>query len=338
MSALISRRKFSAGLIAAGGSMLLGRGVRAAEFQLRQFHNQPADSPLHKRLVQMWTAVKEQTGGRVEVQTFAENDHLPGGDPGAFKMIINGELDFFTLNGGVIGTVVPAMNVQSIPFAFRTHTQVYAALDGDLGNYLCDEMSAKGIYGVRRGCFANGFHQLTCATKPIRTADDLRGLKMRTPDAEIYVECWKTLGAVPVVTNLDKAYAALKSGAAEAQSDPLSIVEALKLYEVQKYVSMTNHMWTGFNLIANLKMWQRLPADAQRIIERNVAKYVPLQRADNDALNAGLRSRLTQQGMIFNEAQASTFRDRLGPFYSHWKKTIGQQAWSLLEKHVGKLG
>ena len=337
MPRLISRREFTAGLMAAGGSALLPGLGRAAEFEMRQFHNQPADSPLHKRLVEMWAAVKEQTGGQVQVRTFAENDHLPGGDPAAFKMIISGELDFFTLNGGVIGSVVPAMNVQSIPFAFRTHAQVYAALDGDLGDYLREEMSAKGIYGMPRGCFENGFHELTCATKPIHTADDLRSLKMRTPDAEIYVECWKTLGATPVVTNLDKAYEALKSGAAEAQSDPLSIVEALKFYEVQKYASMTNHMWTGFNLIANLKTWQRLPAGVQGIIERNAAKYVRLQRADNNALNAALPVRLKRQGMIFNEAEASTFRNRLGPFYAHWKEIVGQRAWELLEKHAGKL-
>ena len=338
MSVLISRRQFGACLLGAGGSMLPHRFARAARFRMRQFHDQPADSPLHKRLVEMWAAVKEQTGGRVRVQTFAENDHLPGGDPAAFKMLLSGELDFFTLNGGAIGTKVPAMNVQSIPFAFRTHAQVYRALDGDLGDYLCQQMSAKGIYGVRRGCFANGFQQLTCATKPIRTADDVRGLKMRTPDAAIYVECWKTLGATPVVTNLNKAYAALKSGAAEAQSDPLSIVEALKFYEVQKYVSMTNHMWAGFNLIANLKMWRRLPADVQGVIERNVAEYVPLQRADNDAMNAGLPPRLMYQGMVFNSAKTSTFRDRLRPFYAHWKQTIGNQTWRLLEARVGKLG
>jgi TRAP-type transport system periplasmic protein len=338
MSSSISRRQFTSGLLAAGGSLLLGRGVRAADFKLRQFHNQPADSPLHKRLVEMWAAVKQQTGGRVDVQTFAQNDHIPGGDPAAFQMIVHGGLDFFTLNGGLIGSIVPAMNVQSIPFAFRTHAQVYKAFDGDLGDHLCDEMIAKGIYGVRRGCFANGFHELTCSTKPIRNADDLRGVTIRTPDAEIYVECWKTLGAVPVVTNLDKAYAAMKSGAAQAQSDPLSIIEALKLYEVQKYVSMTNHMWTGFNLIANLKMWQSLPADAQKIIERNVAKYVPLQRADNDALNARLQGRLTQQGMIFGKADTASFRGRLGPFYAHWKQVIGEKTWSLLEAHVGKLG
>lgn len=338
MAHLISRRDFTFGVMAAGGMMLATRRAYAADFELRQFHNQPADSPLHKRLVEMWAAVKTETGGRVQVQTFAENNQIPGGDPAALNMVVSGELDFFTLNGGSIGNLVPASNVQGLLFAFRTPAQVFDALDGDLGNYLRAEMKTKGLYAVPRGCFDNGFHQITCATKPIRSADDLQGLKIRTPDAQVYVEAWKALGAVPVVANLNKLYEILKNGTAEAQTNPLAIAEFMKLYEVQKYVSMTNHGWSGFNLLASLKLWERLPSDLQRVIERTAAKYVRFQRADNSALNAEFRTELVQQGMLFNEAETSSFRARLGPYYTRWKETIGHRAWGLLEAHVGKLG
>jgi tripartite ATP-independent transporter DctP family solute receptor len=337
MRGRVGRRDFAWGLLAAGGVVLANRGARAADFALRQFHNQPVESPLHKRLVEMWTAVRAETGGRVDVQTFAENDHIEGSDPAAFKMLVTGELDFFTLNGGVIGTIVPAMNVQNVPFSFRAQALVYEALDGDLGDYLRGEMRSKGIYGLPRGCFENGMHQITCATRPIRTADDLQGLKMRSPAAPIYVDAWKTLGTEVVVVNLDKLYETLKSGAAEAQADPFAIIELLKLYEVQKYVSITNHTWSGFNLITNLKLWDRLPKSAQEAIERNVAKFARLQRADNDALNTAARAQLVQQGMTFNEAETASFRARLKPFYARWKETLGQKCWNILEAHAGKL-
>src|SRR5437016_13463706 len=93
----ISRRQFTARFLLTSATTLIYRGVRAANFKLRQFHNQPADSPLHKRLVEMWAAVKTETGGRVDVATFADNDQLPGSDPAALKMLVDGELDFFTL-------------------------------------------------------------------------------------------------------------------------------------------------------------------------------------------------------------------------------------------------
>jgi tripartite ATP-independent transporter DctP family solute receptor len=337
MTHAISRRKFTYCMVAAGGMMLMNRRALAADFELRQFHNQPADSPLHKRLVELWAAVKTETNGRVQVQTFADNNQLAGGDPEALKMVVSGELDFFTLNGGSIGTLAPAANVQGILFAFRTPAQVFGALDGDLGDYLRQEMRAKGIYAIPKGCFDNGFHQISCSTKPIRSVDDLQGLKIRTPDAPIYVEAWKALGAAPVVANLNKLYETLKSGTAEAQTNPLATVEFLKLYEVQKYVSMTNHGWSGFNLLASMKSWERLPSGLQRVIERNAVKFVRLQRADNNAVNTEFRGKLTEQGMIFNEADTSLFRARLEPYYVHWKEVVGKRAWSLLEKHVGRL-
>lgn len=334
----ISRRQFTARLALAGGMALITRNIQAADFKLRQFHNQPADSPLHKRLVEMWAAVKTETGGRVNVATFADNDQLPGSDPAALKMLVDGELDFFTLNGGLIGTVVPAVNVQGIPFAFRDEAQVYKAIDGDLGDHLAKEMAAKGIYAVPRACFENGFRQITCSVRPIRTVDDLNGIKMRSPDTPVYVECWKALGATPVVFNFNKIYEALKTGEADAQDNPLNVAELLKLYEVQKYISLTNHMWSGFNLIANLKTWQGLPADVQRIIERNAEKYVKLQREDTDKMNHDLAPRLTQRGMMINQPEAASFRAKLGDYYARWKNIIGSKTWALLESHVGKLG
>jgi tripartite ATP-independent transporter DctP family solute receptor len=253
-------------------------------------------------------------------------------------MLVDGELDFFTLNGGLIGTVVPAVNVQGIPFAFRNEAQVYRAIDGDLGEYLAKEMAAKGIYAVPRACFENGFRQITCSVRPIRTAEDLKGIKMRSPDTPIYLECWRALGATPVAFNFNKIYEVLKTGQADAQDNPLNVAELLKLYEVQKYISLTSHMWSGFNLIANLKMWQGLPADVQRIIERNAEKYVRLQRQDTDKMNHELAPRLTQRGMMINQPDAASFRARLGDYYARWKDTIGSKTWALLESHIGTLG
>src|ERR1700730_7607249 len=258
-------------------------------------------------------------------------------NPADFKLRVDGGLVFFTLNGCLIGTVVPAVNVQGIPFAFRDEAQVYKAIDGDLGAHLAKEMAAKGIYAVPRACFENGFRQITCSVRPIRTVDDLKGIKMRSPDTPVYVECWKALGATPVVFNFNKIYEALKTGEADAQDNPLNVAELLKLYEVQKYISLTNHLTTRLNLIANLKMWRGLPGDVQRIIERNAEKYVKLQRTDTDTMNHDLGPQLEKRGMMINQPDAAGFRSRLGSYYAHWKETIGSKTWALLESHVGKL-
>lgn len=331
-----TRREFTQGLMAAGG-MLLSRATPDAAFSLRQYHNQPVESPLHKRLVEMWAAVKTETGGRVDVQIFPENNHFKEGDPDPFAMLQRGELDFYTNSGNGLASIVPAANIQATPFAFRTPEQVYSAMDGDLGEYLREELMAKGVYFVPKGSFENGFHQITCSTRPIRMADDMKGLKIRAPGSPIYLEFWKALGAVPVSMNINSLYAGLKAGTAEAQEDPLDVIELFKLYEVQKYVSVTNHSWSGYNLLANLKLWQRLPEDIQGTIRRNTEKFVRLQRADTDKLNNTLRAELIKEGMVFNEPDIASFRALLGTFYEHWKESVGPKAWSLLESHVGRL-
>jgi TRAP-type C4-dicarboxylate transport system substrate-binding protein len=121
----------------AGSAVLVRAPAKAAApIEMRQFHNQTADSTLHNRLVEMWSAVEMETGGKIRVRTFPENSKLAGGDPDALKMLVSGELDFYTLMGGILGEVVPIADIQGMPFAFRDSPQVYAALDGDLGDLL----------------------------------------------------------------------------------------------------------------------------------------------------------------------------------------------------------
>jgi TRAP-type transport system periplasmic protein len=335
----MSRRNFAFGAAATTLAVVThSRARAAAPIEMRQFHNQTNDSTLHKRLVEMWAAVEMETGGKIRVRTFAENDKLAGGDPQARDMLISGEIEFYTLMGGILGEVVPIADIQGMPFAFKDSPQVYAALDGDLGDLLREQAMTKGIYALPRGCFENGFRQITSSTHPIRNVADLKGFKIRVPASQMFDDCFKSLGAVPTAINTNKLYDALKSGQVEGQENPLAIADGFKLYEVQRYVSLTSHMWSGYNLLANLAMWRKLPSDVQAAIERNAVKYVALQRADNVALNASLQSALEKRGMVFNQADTASFRSPLADFYKRWKEHFGAKAWAMLEGHVGKLG
>ena len=328
---VFTRRQVSFGLAAAGGMMLTPRRARAADFTLRHQHGLPEDSPLHKRALQMWAAIRAETGGRVDVQITRDGN-------ANLDMLTKGELAFMTLAGNALASLLPAADVQATPYGFRDPTQVYRALDGDLGAYLRGELRTKDLYAIPGGCFENGMHQITSATRPIRTAADIQGLKMRVPGSPAYQDFFKSLGAQIVTTNLTRTYDALKSGVVEAQDDPWDVVELFKFYEVQKYASITDHSWSGYNMLASMKVWQSMPADVQNVIETNTRKFVALQRADNDALNIDLRHDLERKGMVFNDADKASFRASLASFYPRWKQHIGQRAWDLLEAQVGKLG
>jgi tripartite ATP-independent transporter DctP family solute receptor len=331
----LTRRSFVYGATV-GSLTVFARSIRAADFNFTQYHNQAPDSPLHRRLVEMWAAIGKETGGRVETRVLPENNKHPGSDPAVLKMLVAGEIEFFTLMGGILGNVVPVAEVQQVPFAFRSADQAHRAMDGPLGAYLRGEMAAKGIVGFPVGAFDNGMRQIG-GRRAIAAPADLAGIKMRIPAGKMFEDTFRAFGAEPVVVNSSGIYAALKSGEVDAQENPLGYMNLFRHYEVMKFISMTNHMWSGFNLMANQAAWRRLPEDVRGIIERNATRSVRLQRQDQQAENAAARPAMAGKGVAFNEVDTAPFRARLSGVYGSWKKALGTKCWSLLEAEVGRL-
>jgi TRAP-type transport system periplasmic protein len=304
---------------------------------LRQFHNQPPGSPLDRWLRALWAAVAAETDGRLAVSVHPQNDAVPGGDPEALEMLRRGDVTFYTLMGGLLGAVAPVAEIQNVPFAFRSHAHVFAAMDGPLGDLLRAEVAPRGIHMVPRACFENGFRHITSRDRPVRDVADLAGLRIRTPNGRLFVDFFESLGAHPVAINMNRLYDALAQGTVDAQENPLVMVEVNRLYEVQTHLSLTAHMWSGFNLLANLEAWHTLPQDARRAIERIAPHYAALQRRETEADNVALVATLAERGMRVNTAVTAAMRARLGPFYARWKREFGPRAWGLLEATTGPL-
>lgn len=322
---------------AAASLTVFARSIRAADFTFSQYHNQTTESTLHTRLTGMWAAIGRETGGRVEARVYPLNNNIPGSDPAALKMLVAGEIEFFTLMGGVIGTVVPAAEVQQVPFVFRSAAQAHQAMDGALGAYLREELAAKGIHGFAVGAFDNGLRQMTLVPRPIRVPADLAGIRMRIPESRMLAGFFTTLGAMPVVVNSIGIYDAVKSGRVDGQENPLAVVSLFRVYELVKFISMTNHMWSAFNLLAHRPTWLRLPEDIRTVIDRNVTMSARLQRRDQDAANVQLRTDLARRGITFNDADPAPFRTALSGFYAGWRKELGSRSWSLLEATTGPI-
>jgi TRAP-type C4-dicarboxylate transport system substrate-binding protein len=143
--------------------------------------------------------------------------------------------------------------------------------------------------------------------------------------------------SAPASINFAEVYTALQTKVVDGQENPLAIIATAKLYEVQKYCSVTNHMWDGFWFLGNKRAWDRLPEDIRAIVAKNLNAAAELQRADVAKLNAGLQAELVAKGMVFNDAPAASFREALrkAGFYAEWKKKFGDEAWAILEKAVG---
>jgi TRAP-type C4-dicarboxylate transport system substrate-binding protein len=151
------------------------------------------------------------------------------------------------------------------------------------------------------------------------------------------VDFFESLGAKPMTFTLSELYRVCKERIVDGQTDPLGLIVLLKLYEVQTYLSLTNHWWSGFTLTANAQAWNALPADVRAIVEKHADAAALGQRRDIAKLNAEALDILRGKGMIVNEADTSGFRKSLGAFYARWKEIYGPKAWALLEARTGKL-
>jgi len=328
---IFSRRRF---MMAAGAAaMLASADSRGADIRYRLGLSQPEDSPNFIRLKEMADNVRADTGGRMQIDLFPAGKL--GSDNAMLALLQKNEMEMY-MAGNVFGPLVPVTEMPGLPFTFKSPEEVFIALDGELGEHIRGELMAKGLYAFRRG-FDNGFHHLTTSTRPIRTVDDLVGLKIRTPVQKMTVEFFESLGAKPMTFTLSELYRVCKERIVDGQTDPLGLILLLKLYEVQTYLSLTNHWWSGFTLVANAAAWKALPADIQAIIDKHAEAAALAQRKDIEKLNADALGVLRGKGMVVNEADTSGFRKSLGPFYVRWKEIYGAKAWSLLEARTGKL-
>ncbi|MGE5268134.1 MAG: DctP family TRAP transporter solute-binding subunit [Thiohalocapsa sp.] len=302
--------------------------VDRPSFSYRLGANQPAASATARRLAEMAEAIGRECGGEFRLAVFPESRLGP--DPQMFADLRAGKLEFY-LSGALLGGVAPTSALPLMPFAFNDSRAVFAALDGALGERIRGELASAGLYAFRHA-WQNGFHHITTSLRPIVTAADFKGLKIRTPGGDIAADFFRTLGAEPGMVPFSGMYEALQTKRFDGQSDPLGVVQSLRLYEVQRYLSLTGHWWTGFTLLANADAWHRLPEAIRAVIERNAERFALLQRADIEAVNAAGAAALAQAGMVVNKADAAGIRAALGDFHARWLARFDPAAVALLQQ------
>jgi TRAP-type transport system periplasmic protein len=335
----ISRRTVLRGATVAATLAVPMRGAfaqKAAEFTYKYANNLPLTHPLNLRAKEMADAIRAETNGRVDIQIFPSNQL--GSDTDMLSQLRSGGIEFFTLSGLILSTLVPATSISGIGFAFGDYASVWKAMDGDLGAYIRGQISKAGIVPMDK-IWDNGFRQITSSTKPIASPADLKGFKIRVPVSPLWTSMFKAFDASPASINFAEVYSALQTKIVDGQENPLAIISTAKLFEVQKYCSLTNHMWDGFWFLANRKAWEKLPADLQAVVAKHINAAGLKERADVAELNAGLQKDLAAKGMAFNQPDSAAFRDQLrkAGFYGEWKGKYGDEAWAILERAVGKL-
>jgi tripartite ATP-independent transporter DctP family solute receptor len=332
----LSRRSLALGAAALPLFSIRTRPANAAEFTYKFANNTPATHPMNLRAQEAADRIKAATDGRMELQLFP-NSQL-GADTDVLSQLRSGAVEFFTLSGLILSTLVPPASINGVGFAFKNYDQVWAAMDGKLGGYVRGEIEKRGLHPMLK-MWDNGFRQTTTGTKPIKSPDDFKGIKLRVPVSPLWTSMFSALGASPTSINFSEVYSALQTHIVDGQENPLSLIDSAKLYEVQKYCSMTNHMWDGFWFLANRRAWERLPKDIQEIVAREIDRAALDERADLAQANTAVRTTLEGRGLAFNDVDTAQFQSRLreAGFYKEWRGKYGEEAWHVLEDSVGQI-
>ncbi|WP_315784146.1 MULTISPECIES: TRAP transporter substrate-binding protein [unclassified Bradyrhizobium] len=334
----LSRRSVLGAFASASAASVIGAPMvaRAAEIELRYGNNLPLTHPLNIRAQQAADQVRAKTNGRVEIKIFPNNQL--GGDTDMLSQVRNGGITFFTPSALVIATLVPVAAINAVGFAFADYDQVWRAMDGGLGAHVRAAIAKVNLHAFEK-IWDNGFRQMTSSSKPIESAKDMAGLKIRVPVSPLSLSMFKALDSAPASLQFSEVYTSLQTRIVDAQENPVSIIQVAKLYEVQKFCALTNHIWDGFWFVANGRAWAGLPDDVKTIITEALNEAGMKQRDDVRWLNESVQADLQAKGLAFNKAAPDSFRAKLrdAGFYKEWKERFGPEAWGLLEKEVGVL-
>lgn len=332
----LARRSLLTGAAGVSAASILHWPADAAEFSWKFGTVLPITHPMIARIAEAAPKIKEATGGRFEYAVYPSS--ALGGDTALMAQTISGALQMYSLAGDILAPREPAAGIMGVGFAFPGYGPNWAAMDGELGLWYRGMAEKHGLFALEKA-FDHGFRNITTRNKPINTPDDLRGFKIRLPVAPTLIALFKSLGASPTALNFGEVYSALQTGIVDGQENPLQLIDEAKLYEVQKYLSMTGHVWTGLHCSFNLAAWNKLPTDIQDTIGHNMTEAATLQRADWIRITDDVARSLKDHGMVINTPNVEPFREvaRKNGFYTEIKKRMGDDVWALLEKYTGPL-
>ena len=297
-TSLIRRTVLAAALLAAAGFA----SAQTIKFTLG--HGAAPGNPRHEAAVKLAEVLKAKTNGRIEVQV-AHSAQL-GDDAAMVTALRTGALDMTANSQGAVSATVPEYAAYGMPFLFSSAAQAFKLLDGPLGKELADKTAEKGM--IVLGYWDNGIRQITNSKRPITKVEDVKGLKLRVPPDATLVDIVQALGADAQQIKFSELYVALQQGVVDGQENPLANIHASKLYEVQKYLALTNHQFQMTPLLMSKRTWDRLSDADKKAVQEAAAEATALQRklsADADEkLLADLKSKGVQVTTVDKNAFA----------------------------------
>jgi TRAP-type transport system periplasmic protein len=328
----IPRRALGRSLGRAFGGLTTAFLIRgaAAQTRLRLAHTLQPSHSWNVAAEEFAKEANERSGGRLSVQVF------PGGQLGAARQVLEGlqtgTVELTIVGSSDLNSFEPRFGIIEMPYAWLSRDQAFGALEGPLGEALAKLIEARGM--THLGLWENGLRHVTNRRQPIRQPPDLKGLKIRTPPDRVRVDTFRALGAEPAPLAFGELYAALQQGLFDAQENPLSIVFTSSFFEVQRYMSMTGHVWGGAHLLAAKRVHDRLGAPDRALLAELGRKWGIAQRRLIAESDADFAAQLSAKGMQFNEVDKPAFQRAVQPVWQQYESALGPDIMGLYHRAV----
>lgn len=278
--------------------------------------------------------VKEKSGGKMQIKVFANG--VLGGDVQALSAVQGGTVDFTAMNSGILQTQVKEFAIFDFPFMFESGKEADAILDGAFGKQLADKLPAKGL--VNLAYWELGFRNLTNSKRAIAKADDIAGLKIRVIQSPIYIETFNTLGANAVPMPITEVYTAMEQKIIDGHENPFSVIETSKFYEVQKYLTVSNHIYNPQSLLASKKKWDALTKDEQVLLLSTAAEATKWQREYARKMSeeslASLKKTMTVT--VLPPEEIAKIRAKIKPVIDKFSQNVGPELVAQLQTELEK--
>ena len=272
--------------------------------------------------------VAERTGGKVQIDVFPA-DQL-GKQLESVEGVMVGTHDMVLASDTVLSNWVPNMGILNLPFLFNDLSDVRKVLDGPIGARLAKELEPHGAVVI--GWWENGMRHVTNNKRPIKTPDDLKGMKIRVPEGEVFVETFKALGAGPTVVSFGELYSALQLGTVDGQENPPAHILTQKFYEVQKYASRTGHIHMSSPLIMNKALLDGMPQEYRAAILEPARELGPVHTKMVEELEAEQWKEVKAHGMEVIDVDKKPFREKVKPVIAAYKKKLDASIIEDIEK------
>lgn len=280
-------------------------------------HGAAPGNPRHEASVKFAEVVKAKTNGRIDIQV-AHSAQL-GDDAAMVTAIRTGALDITANSQGAVAAAVPEYAAYGMPFMFSTPAQAFKLLDGPLGKELADKSAEKGM--VVLGYWDNGIRHMTNSKRPITKVEDMKGLKMRTPPDAVLVDIMQALSADPQQIKFAELYVALQQGVVDGQENPLVNIHASKLYEVQKHLALTSHMFQMTPLLISKRTWDRLSEADRKVMQEAATEATALQRKLSQEADDKLLADLKSKGVQVTTVDKAAFAKATSKVDEKWLAT-----------------